>query len=92
MVSKSQINLRLPDTLIEALKAKADAEGETITGLVTQLLKEDLGLEPETPDNSQILENRVNELEKRLRQQEQILEGFSKLLQRSNGRDLPGVA
>lgn len=74
MVNKSQVNLRLPDNLIEALKEKSEEEGVSITALVTQLLKEDLGLvEPEASDDVSSLEQRLRDVENRLEKQERLL-------------------
>ena len=43
-MSKSQINFRLPDTLIAALKDRAESEGLTSTELAIRLLEAGLGL------------------------------------------------
>ena len=43
-MSKSQINFRLPDILIAALKDRAESEGLTSTELATRLLEVGLGL------------------------------------------------
>ncbi|HEY9882986.1 MAG TPA: hypothetical protein V6C98_05190 [Thermosynechococcaceae cyanobacterium] len=43
-MSKSQINFRLPDTLIAALKDRASKEGITSTDLAIRLLEAGLGL------------------------------------------------
>lgn len=43
-MSKSQINFRLPDTLIAALKDQASSEGITSTELLVRLLEAGLGL------------------------------------------------
>ena len=43
-MSKSQINFRLPDILIAALKDRAESEGLTSTELVIRLLEAGLGV------------------------------------------------
>lgn len=43
-MSKSQINFRLPDSLIAALKDRASSEGITSTELAIRLLEAGLGL------------------------------------------------
>lgn len=43
-MSKSQINFRLPDTLIAALKEQANSEGITSTELLVRLLEAGLGM------------------------------------------------
>lgn len=43
-MSKSQINFRLPNILIAALKDRAELEGITSTELVIHLLEAELGL------------------------------------------------
>lgn len=43
-MSKSQINFRLPDSLITALKDRAESEGLTSTELAIRLLEVGLGL------------------------------------------------
>ena len=43
-MSKSQINFRLPDSLITALKDRANSEGITSTELAIRLLEAGLGL------------------------------------------------
>ena len=43
-MSKSQINFRLPDTLIAALKDQAESSGITSTELAIRLLEAGLGL------------------------------------------------
>lgn len=59
-MSKSQINFRLPDTLIAALKARAEAEGVTSTELATRLLEVGLGLpSPELVSNHPPIEERI---------------------------------
>lgn len=61
-MSKSQINFRLPDTLIAALKDRAETEGITSTELAIRLLEQSLGL-PSTEfshDESRI-EQRIEE-------------------------------
>lgn len=43
-MSKSQVNFRLPDSLIAALKDRAESEGITLTELAIRLLEAGLGL------------------------------------------------
>lgn len=57
---KSQVNFRLPDPLIAALKARAEAEGITSTELATRLLEVGLGLpSPELAGNAPRIEERI---------------------------------
>jgi hypothetical protein len=93
MLSKSQVNLRLPDIVINALKQRAESEGRSITALVTEMLKEDLGLEPETSAHNLALEQHVQQLESRLVRQEALLENLGKMLAGQNTpNDLAGAA
>lgn len=43
-MSKSQVNFRLPDALITALRERAEAEGRTTTEIAVSLLETGLGL------------------------------------------------
>ena len=64
-MSKSQINFRLPDILIAALKDRADSEGLTSTELVIHLLEAGLGLpssEKVATDESRIEEGIASQL------------------------------
>ncbi len=57
---KNQINFRLPDSLIAALKARAEAEGVTSTELVQRLLEIGLGLSSsELAGNDPRIEERI---------------------------------
>lgn len=48
-MSKRQINFRLPNELIAALRLRADTEGVNLTDLVSRLLQEGLQLQTESP-------------------------------------------
>jgi hypothetical protein len=64
-MSKSQINFRLPDILIAALKNRAESEGLTSTELAIRLLKAGLGLpssEKVATDESRIEERIATQL------------------------------
>ncbi len=64
-MSKSQINFRLPDILIAALKDRAELEGLTSTELVIHLLEAGLGLpslEKVATDESRIDERIASQL------------------------------
>ena len=64
-MSKSQINFRLPDILIAALKDRAESEGLTSTELATRLLEVGLGLPSSgkvATDESRIEERIVSQL------------------------------
>lgn len=70
-MSKSQINFRLPDTLIAALKEQAESEGITSTELLVRLLEAGLGLpssEKVATDESRI-EERIEQCIAPLREQ-----------------------
>ena len=65
-MSKSQINFRLPDTLIAALKDQAETEGITSTELAIRLLEAGLGL----PSSDYVIdESRIEERIAPLREQ-----------------------
>ncbi len=66
-MSKSQINFRLPDTLIAALKDQALLEGITSTELAIRLLEQSLGL----PSNGYVIDE--------LRIEERIEQGIAPL-------------
>jgi len=51
-MARSQMNFKLPDELIEALKHKAVEQGSTATDLVIQGIRLVLGLEPSGIDKS----------------------------------------
>lgn len=77
-MSKSQINFRLPDSLITALKDRAESEGLTSTELAIRLLEVGLGLPSSefANDESRIeeriataiapLQSQVTELQRRI--------------------------
>ena len=79
-MSKSQVNFRLPNTLIAALKDRAESEGLTSTELVIRLLEAGLGLPSSefANDDSRIenciaiaiapLQSQVNQLQERIEQ------------------------
>ena len=59
-MSKSQINFRLPDSLIAALKDRAESEGLTSTELAIRLLEVGLGLpSSEFANNELRIEERI---------------------------------
>jgi chromosome segregation ATPase len=59
-MSKSQVNFRLPDELIAALKDRAESEGITSTELATRLLEAGLGLpSPESKSDDSRIEERI---------------------------------
>lgn len=60
-MSKSQVNFRLPDTLIAALKEKAETEGKTTTEIAVSILESGLGLS--SADNS---DSRITSIEERI--------------------------
>ncbi len=78
-MSKSQINFRLPDTLIAALKDQAQLEGITSTELAIRLLEQSLGL-PSSDyviDDSRIeerIEQRIAPLREQVSQLNQCIE------------------
>jgi hypothetical protein len=47
--TKKQINIKMPETLIKALKTRAEDEGNTLTDLVIQLCEQGLGIEKNHP-------------------------------------------
>ncbi|WP_373529111.1 hypothetical protein [Nostoc sp.] len=78
-MNKSQINFRLPDTLIAALKDQAESEGITSTELAIRLLEAGLGL-PSSDyaiDDSRIekrIESRIAPLREQVTQLNQCIE------------------
>lgn len=89
-MSKSQINFRLPDSLIAALKDRAESEGLTSTELAIRLLEAGLGLPSSefANDESRIeariataiapLQSQVTELQQRI--EERIHSAIQKAL------------
>lgn len=78
-MSKSQINFRLPDTLIAALKDQASSEGITSTELAVRLLEAGLGLPSSdyVTDESRIeerIEERIAPLKEQVTQLHQCIE------------------
>jgi hypothetical protein len=78
-MSKSQINFRLPDTLIAALKDRAESEGITSTELAIRLLEQSLGLPSSgyAIDESRIedrIEERIAPLREQVSQLNQCIE------------------
>ncbi len=78
-MSKSQVNFRLPDTLIAALKDQAESEGITSTELAIRLLEAGLGLSSSdyAIDNSRIeerIEQRIAPLREQVTQLNQCIE------------------
>ena len=79
-MSKSQINFRLPDTLITALKDQAESEGITSTELAIRLLERSLGLPQllaNSNDDSRIeerIESRIAPLREQVTQLNQCIE------------------
>jgi hypothetical protein len=70
-VSKSQVNFRLPDTLIAALKDQAESLGITSTELAIRLLEAGLGL-PQllaNPNDDSRIEERIEQRIAPLREQ-----------------------
>lgn len=62
-MSKTQVNFRLPDTLLAALKTRAASLGVTSTELAIRLLEQGLGLpSSETFNNSRIEQRITNPL------------------------------
>jgi hypothetical protein len=61
-MSKSQVNFRLPDTLIAALKDRAELAGITSTEMAIRLLEAGLGM-PSTdfPNDESRIEQRIEE-------------------------------
>lgn len=60
-MSKSQVNFRLPDELIAALKDRAESEGVTSTELAIRLLEAGLGLSsPENKSADSRIEERIS--------------------------------
>ncbi len=43
--TRKQVNIKMPESLIEALKAKAEAEGDTFTNLVVRFCEQGLGMD-----------------------------------------------
>ncbi len=59
-MSKRQVNFRLPDELIAALKDRAESEGITSTELATRLLEAGLGLpSPESKSDDSRIKERI---------------------------------
>jgi ferritin-like metal-binding protein YciE len=78
-MSKSQVNFRLPDTLIAALKDQAESEGITSTEMAIRLLEAGLGLSTteEAIDDSRIeerIEQRIAPLREQVTQLNQCIE------------------
>lgn len=79
-MSKSQINFRLPDTLIASLKDQAESEGITSTELLVRLLEAGLGLplsEKVANDESRIeerIEARIAPLKEQVTQLNKCIE------------------
>lgn len=75
-MSKSQVNFRLPEPLIAALKDRAQAEGVTSTELAIRLLEAGLGLpSSELPGDAPRIEQRIaNQLAPLQAQLEQCIE------------------
>ncbi len=78
-MSKSQVNFRLPDTLIAALKDQASSEGITSTELAVRLLEAGLGLPSSdyVTDESRIeerIEQRIAPLREQVTQLNQCIE------------------
>lgn len=78
-MSKSQVNFRLPDTLIAALKERALSEGITSTELAVRLLEAGLGLPSSdyVTDESRIekrIEERIAPLKEQVTQLHQCIE------------------
>ena len=46
--TKKQINIKMPEPLIEALKNRAESEGKTFTDVVTRLCERGLGIESDS--------------------------------------------
>lgn len=80
MVTKSQINVRLPDGVIEALKAKAEEQGVSLTAVITTAIKRDLGLEDPAIPTAIALESRVQELEAQMTSQKKFLQTLKSLV------------
>jgi hypothetical protein len=78
-MSKSQVNFRLPDTLIAALKDQAESEGITSTEMAIRLLEAGLGLSSTDAaiDDSRIeerIEERIAPLREQVTQLNQCIE------------------
>ncbi len=43
--TRKQVNIKMPESLIEALKAKAEAEGDTFTDLVVRFCEQGLRMD-----------------------------------------------
>lgn len=77
-MSKSQVNFRLPDALIAALKDKAETEGKTTTEIAVSILETGLGLS--SPSSSDM---RIASIEERIASQvEAVREQVTQLEQR----------
>jgi hypothetical protein len=84
--TRKQVNIKMPESLIEALKAKAEAEGDTFTDLVVRFCEQGLGMpnqnahQSATVINSSLdvidvhIDSRIADLEARLESkvQEQV--------------------
>ena len=87
-MSKSQINFRLPDTLIAALKDQAESEGITSTELAIRLLEAGLELpsSESVNDDSRIeerIELRIAPLREQVTQLNQCIEeGIATVIQK----------
>jgi TolA-binding protein len=87
-MSKSQVNFRLPDTLIAALKDQAELAGITSTEMAIRLLEAGLGLSSteEASDSSRIeerIEERIAPLKEQFNQlNERIEERIATALRR----------
>lgn len=66
---KQQINIKLPPPLIDTLRAKATAEGITLTDLIQGFCEQGLGLPPigtVAPDLDVVYERIVGQLDERI--------------------------
>ena len=50
--AKKQINIKMRESLIEALKARAESENDTFTDLVIRLCEQGLGIESDHPQTT----------------------------------------
>lgn len=69
--TRKQVNIKMPESLIEALKAKAEAEGDTFTDLIVHFCEQGLGMpskkaHQQVDSNLEVIDMRIADLEARL--------------------------
>jgi len=78
MANTPQLNIRVPVELKEAFIQKAKEDGTTATDLIVGFMQQYLGIEPKKPQagvNPTEIDTRLSELEQRLSERIEALEG-----------------